>query len=248
MARYRATLAYDGTAYQGFQRQAGFPTIQGELEAALERLFGQPMTVIGAGRTDTGVHATGQVIAFDADWRHKDDALLKALNMQLPDDMAVQDMRQHADFHPRYNARSRMYRYDVAEMPTRQPLLRHRAWHIPSQLNREAMQAAAEMLVGEHDFATFGTPPRGDNTIRHVFMSAWQPQQTDYGTLLVYRVEATAFLQHMVRRIVAMLVDVGRGWLTVDEFAAAFKSADLSRALHLAPPHGLYLVEVKYGE
>jgi tRNA pseudouridine38-40 synthase len=248
MARYRATLAYDGTAYQGFQRQAGFPTIQGELEAALERLFGQPMTVIGAGRTDTGVHATGQVIAFDADWRHKDDALLKALNMQLPDDMAVQDMRQHADFHPRYNARSRMYRYDVAEMPTRQPLLRHRAWHIPSQLNREAMQAAAEMLVGEHDFATFGTPPRGDNTIRHVFMSAWQPQQTDYGTLLVYRVEATAFLQHMVRRIVAMLVDVGRGWLTVDEFAAAFKSADLSRARHLAPPHGLYLVEVKYGE
>lgn len=248
MARYRATLAYDGTAYQGFQRQAGLPTIQGELEAALERLFGQAVSIIGAGRTDTGVHATGQVIAFDADWRHSDDALLKALNMQLPLDMALQDMRQQAGFHPRYAAQSRTYQYDVAETPVRQPLLRQRTWQIPPILNRGAMQAAAALLIGEHDFATFGTPPRGNNTIRHVFMSAWHEQQTDYGALLTYRVEATAFLQHMVRRIVAMLVDVGRGWITVDEFTAAFQSASLSRARHIAPPQGLYLVEVKYGK
>lgn len=248
MVRYRAVVAYDGTGYQGFQIQAAAPTIQGELEAALARIFGTAIGVIGAGRTDTGVHASGQVIAFDADWRHSDDALLKALNTRLPAAIAVQSIRQQPGFHPRSAALSRTYRYDVAETAVRQPLLQYRTWQIPPSLHREAMQQAAGLLIGTHDFATFGTPPKGENTVRQVFASYWTEQAADYGALLSYRIEATAFLQHMVRRIVAMIVTVGRGRMTLEAFETAFRSASLKHAKPPAPPQGLFLESVKYGD
>jgi tRNA pseudouridine38-40 synthase len=245
--RYRATLAYDGTAYQGFQRQAGdTPTIQLALEQAIARVTGQDAVVTGAGRTDTGVHASGQVIAFDVSWTHGDDDLLRALNAVLPDDIALQNIRQQAGFHPRFDALSRLYRYSVVNAGQRQPLLRQRAWYIRSALDVEVMQKAARLLVGEHDFATFGAPPKGTNTVREVLRSEWTAEAQPYGRLLTYRIEANAFLQHMVRRIVGMLADVGRGVMTVPEFEDAFGAADITQAGTLAPPQGLILEAVRY--
>ncbi|MCU0512382.1 MAG: tRNA pseudouridine(38-40) synthase TruA [Anaerolineae bacterium] len=246
MARYRAVVAYDGTNYAGFQKQGRRPTIQLVLEDTLARLCGQPIALSGAGRTDAGVHASGQVIAFDADWPHGDDALLKALNHYLPPEIAVQALRQQPGFHPRYQAHSRTYRYDVAVTAQRLPLLWRTTWQIMPPVDVAALQAAAALLVGEHDFATFGTPPRGDNTVRVVFASGWQAQPAAGGPLLSYRIQATAFLQHMVRRIVAMLVAVGRGRLPLTDFEVAFRQADLRQALPPAPPQGLFLESVQY--
>lgn len=247
--RYRATLAYDGTHYQGFQRQAGdTPTIQLALERAVVRVTGQDVTVIGAGRTDAGVHAVGQVIAFDVIWKHADADLLRALNAVLPRDIALQDLSRQPGFHPRFDARSRLYRYTVVQAVQRQPLLWQQSWQVRSELNLAAMQDAAGMLVGEHDFATFGSPPFGTNTVRTVMRSEWTAQQQDYGALLTYRIEANAFLQHMVRRIVGMLVDVGRGVMSVQAFEAAFRAADLAQAGTVAPPQGLVLEKVHYSD
>jgi tRNA pseudouridine38-40 synthase len=247
MTRYRAALAYDGTAYQGFQRQAGStPTIQLALEQALERVTGQAVTVNGAGRTDSGVHATGQVIAFDVDWRHSDADLLRALNAVLPGDIALQDIAPQPGFHPRFDAVARLYTYDVLNAPQRQPLLRFRAWHVWAALDVDVMAAAAALLLGEHDFATFGQPPQGTNTVRAVLRSEWAAQPVSGGTRLTYTIEANAFLQHMVRRVVGMLVEVGRGALTLAQFEAAFRAADLAQAGPLAPPQGLVLAAVRY--
>ena len=246
MTRFRATLAYDGTAYFGFQIQPELPTIQGELETALGKVLGVPTTVWGAGRTDTGVHATGQVIAFDAEWKHEDATLLRAINANLPDDIALQDIVQQADFHPRFDALSRTYRYAVAVVHVRQPLLARRAWQLHGTLDEQALQQAASTLIGEHDFAAFGNPPQGDNTIRNVFRSVWHIELLAVGTLYTYEVEATAYLHHMVRRLVGTQIAVGRGQLSLTEFEALLNSADLSRNKWIAPPQGLTLTGVSY--
>lgn len=245
--RYRATLAYDGTAYQGFQRQtAGTPTVQGALEDALSRITGQNVSLVGAGRTDSGVHAEGQVVAFDVVWNHDDDDLLRAVNANLPDDIALQNVTQQPGFHPRYDATARLYRYTVLVCVARQPAMRHSAWQMREALNVTAMQAAAANLVGERDFAALGTPPQGDNTVRRVMRSEWQTVMSRYGTLHSYHIEANAFLYHMVRRTVGLLVDVGRGRLSVNEAAEVVNSADIRRAKTLAPAHGLTLEAVFY--
>lgn len=246
MTRYRATLAYDGTAYNGYQLQPDQPTIQGMVEETLQKILGVPTRVMAAGRTDTGVHAIGQVIAFDAEWHHGDQQLLKALNANLPEDIALQDIIRHEGFHPRFDALSRVYRYQIAEVNIRQPLLIKRAWQMHDKLDDSALQIVAEMLIGKHDFASFGTPPKGENTTRTIFHSAWHTQSLPVGRMLIYEVSATAFLLHMVRRLVGMQVAVGRGRITADEFAAIFHSKDLSRCKWLAPPQGLTLVEVRY--
>lgn len=249
-ARYRATLAYDGTAYNGFQRQAsGTPTIQAAVEAAVAAVTGQAVTVSGAGRTDTGVHAEGQVIAFDVAWKHSAEALLNAVNAVLPDDIALQDLAMlgsvapgERGFHPRFDAAARVYRYTVYTAPQRSPLLRRHAWHVRDALDVAALHEAAGLLVGEHDFGAFGLPPQGESTVRVVMRSEWASAPP----LLVYHVEANAFLQHMVRRIVGALVTVGRGRLTLNAFAAVFRSGKIAARLPLAPPEGLVLEQVKY--
>lgn len=249
--RFRATLAYDGTAYLGFQRQAGdAPTIQGCVEAALQRLTGQPVSLIGAGRTDTGVHARGQVIAFTIDWRHEAAALARALNSLLPDDIAVTAVQPcAADFHPRYDAAARRYRYRIVTAPTRQPLLRHAAWWLWSPLEAAALDAAAARLIGTYDCAAFGHPPQGTNTIRTITESAWthtaDPLDPAVGHW-TYTITANAFLHHMVRRIVGMLADVGRGGRTIGALMAAVEAAVLVKDWTTAPPHGLTLEAVIY--
>lgn len=250
MPRFRAALSYDGTAYCGFQRQANdTPTIQGAVEAAIQKITGQTVTVVGAGRTDTGVHATGQVISFAVEWRHEVDALMRALNVTLPEDIAVRDLRRledGTDFHPRFSATARVYNYTVLQTPTRQPLWRLRAWQVRDGLDGDAMNAAAALIIGTHDCATFGTPPKGENTVRTIHVSTWQRADDQAGVVWQYHIQANAFLYHMVRRVTGMLVDVGRGMRTVSEFEAAFRAARMVSQWTIAPPHGLVLERVIY--
>jgi tRNA pseudouridine38-40 synthase len=246
MARYRGQLAYDGTPYQGFQRQSNALTVQGEVEAALTRIIGQSVTIRGAGRTDTGVHAVGQVISFDADWPHSETALLAALNFHLPPTIAMQSLVEQAGFYPRGNVQARRYRYEIWAASVRDPLLANRVWHVPAALDLTAMQCAADLLVGKHDFATFGHAPHGKNTVRHVFISHWESMPQSTGVRYTYTIEATAFLHHMVRRIVALLVAVGRGQRSLSDFETAFRGVDVKYALPPAPPQGLTLEAVTY--
>ena len=244
--RYRALIEYDGTAYYGFQRQReAFPTIQGELERVLGNLTAEPVSVTGAGRTDSGVHATGQVISFALEWRHSPVALQRALNANLPDDIVILQLQEtSATFHPRYDARRRGYCYHIYNAPWRSPLRRLRSWHVSRTLDLEKMNRAASKLVGEHDFATFGRPPQGSNTVREVFGARWERQ----GALLLFSIEANAFLYRMVRSLVGSLVAVGDGSWTIDDFNFALRACDRSRSAAAAPPQGLYLVSVVYEE
>jgi tRNA pseudouridine38-40 synthase len=253
--RVRAILAYDGTSYSGFQRQANAPTVQAALEEAIGEVTGEESGVIGAGRTDAGVHAVGQVVAFDTSWivgeggsearetgRAPGD-LQRALNAVLPKDIAIRELRLAASgFHPRYDARSRSYRYSVYNAPVRDPLSRWYALHVRGAIETEAMQEAALLLVGEHDFAAFGRPTQGGSTVRRVIEAGWlgEPPRLRFG------IEANAFLFRMVRSIVGTLLEVGRGRARVDDVRGILASGDRGQAGATAPAHGLCLMEVKY--
>lgn len=241
--RYRAIVAYDGTDYRGFQRQLNEPTVQGELEKALRRLKSPKPVVIGAGRTDSGVHACGQVIAFDFNWKHPTEALKKALNVNLPSDIAVLELTEaDVDFHPRYDARRRTYTYYIYNQTTRNPLWRRISWHVPQPLDVSRLNKTAELIVGRRDFATFGQAPQGTNTVREVFESFWLV--TD--GLLVYRIEADAFLYKMVRSLVGTMKRVGDGTWTLEYFVEALTATDRSFAAQTAPAKGLFLTKVSY--
>ena len=251
-ARYRAVVAYDGTRYFGFQRQAGdTPTVQAALEAAIARVTGQRVTVKAAGRTDTGVHATGQVIAFDVAWRHAPADLWRALNANLPEDVALNTLDEApAGFHPRYDACSRVYEYTLYVARARQPLLDRWAWQVRARrpLNNEKMQRAADLLVGAHDFAAFGQPPQGENTVRQVLRSELETLAAAPPVLQLmrYRIEANAFLYRMVRRVVGALVRVGSGALMLDEFVRVLHAAEGEWPNQTAPARGLCLIAVRY--
>lgn len=246
MARFRALVEYDGTAYFGFQRQiAGQPTIQSQLEQALSQIVREEIVVTGSGRTDSGVHATGQVISFDSEWRHSPADLQRALNANLPADIAILQLDSAEPiFHPRFDARRRAYEYHIYNAPVRSPLRRQRSWHIAKLLDWERMNQAAACLPGIHDFATFGQPPQGEVTVREVFEARWERQNE----FLVFFIEANAFLYRMVRSIVGSLKAVGEGNWTVEEFEAALAACDRSRSGKVAPAQGLTLVSVTYGE
>ncbi|MYE78921.1 MAG: tRNA pseudouridine(38-40) synthase TruA, partial [Chloroflexi bacterium] len=248
--RYGALLAYDGTAYQGFQRQpAPNPTIQAAVEAALGKVCGRDVRIVAAGRTDAGVHAAGQVIAFDVTWRHSESELQRAVNAQLPMDIALKSCWLAPGFHPRYDALWRQYAYRINTPAARNPLTARYEWQLAGmELDGAGMQAAAEHCLGERDFAAFGTPPQASssNTIRQVFESRWSEAETESGSIYTYRIRGTAFLYHMVRRMVGTMVSVGRGRLNVGEFADILHSRDLQRAKGLAPPQGLTLEAVEY--
>jgi tRNA pseudouridine38-40 synthase len=242
--RMRAVVAYDGTDYGGFQRQTNAPTIQARLEAALAQVTQETITVLAAGRTDAGVHAAGQVIALDTTWRHGVVDLQRALNAVLPADIAVRNVEETAPaFHPRYDARSRRYRYTLYNAPVRWPLDRRYSLHVATPLDVEAMQRAARSLVGEHDYAAFGRPhQQGGVTVRRMLALEWGGKTPR----LTVDVEANAFLHRMVRSIVGTLLQVGKGQMSVGEFAAVLASCDRSQAGPTAPPHGLCLMEVTY--
>ncbi len=246
MALYQIILAYDGTAFQGFQRQKGARTVQGEMETALAFLGWKSGKLVSAGRTDTGVHAAGQVAAFELDWAHSPEELARALNALLPQDVAVMSVKLAAPgFHPRYSATSRTYNYHIYCQPDRHPLKDRFAWRVWPEVDPNILGKAAELLVGSHDFAAFGNPPRpGGNTVRSVYRACWKPDEGGW----LFEVEANAFLYHMVRRMVFLQVLVGQGKISLDDLSDLVKglTAVGLRLPGLAPAHGLVLVEVKY--
>jgi tRNA pseudouridine38-40 synthase len=242
--RVRGIVAYDGSGYSGFQRQVNALTVQEVLEDALTQVTQEVISLLAAGRTDAGVHATGQVVAFDTTWRHELKDLWRALNAVLPADVAFLKLEQSAvDFHPRYGASCRCYCYSIYNAPVRNPLALRYSLHKSVALDVSAMQHAAGCLVGEHDFATFGQPSRPQgSTVRKIVRAEWRGEIPH----LFFDIEANAFLYRMVRSIVGTLLQVGQGKLSVNEFRNAFISCDRSQAGPTAPPQGLCLVRVKY--
>jgi tRNA pseudouridine38-40 synthase len=243
--RFRATVEYDGTDFAGFQVQRpGVRTVQGELEAALARLSdGARQPVDGAGRTDAGVHAAGQVIAFTYAGRLDGAALEAALNGQLPPDVAIRDLRRVAPgFHPRRAARYREYRYTVWNGP-RSPLRERQALWIRVPLDAAAMERAAQAFVGRHDFSAFGTVVEDRTPVRTVHAVRVRRQ----GSLVTIDVRADAFLRGMVRRIVAVLLEVGDGTMTEQEVRAALAARVPARNGAAAPARGLCLRRVVLG-
>ncbi len=245
MARYQIILAYDGTGFSGSQRQANARTVQGVLETALRSLGWTGRSVWLAGRTDAGVHAEGQVAAFDLDWPHPVAALQRALNAHLPPDVAVRALRRAADgFHPRFSARSRRYRYHLYCQSVRDPLQERYAWRVWPPLDGAVLQQVSRLFAGEHDFSAFGTPPRPESTpVRQVFYTAWRQE----GDHWFYEVEANAFLYRMVRRLVFVQTAVAQGRLSLAAVTAALQNGQAGIPLAgLAPARGLTLVQVRY--
>ena len=250
-SRYRATVEYDGTDFQGFQIQVRARTVQGELEKAIGRITQKQVRVIGAGRTDAGVHAIGQVIAFDTSWRHSDQILHRALNAVLPADIAIRHLTTtYSTFHPRFDAKWRQYRYTILSQPVRSPLWARTAYHVADTLDVEAMAEASQLLVGKHDFAAFGKPTQGKSTFRHVFQTGWSVEcpKSVYGRLLVFEITANAFLYRMVRNIVGTLVRVGQGKLPPEAVATLLESKDRAASGPPVPPCGLCLAHIQYAE
>lgn len=244
MARYQAILAYDGSGFQGSQRQAKLRTVQGELEKALTRLKWNGRSVLLSGRTDAGVHASGQVTAFDLDWTHSTVALCHALNANLPPDISVRSLSLASqDFHPRFDARSRKYRYRLICDEIRDPLRENFAWRVLPPLDGNALIQNAIVFLGTHDFAAFGSPtsPKG-STIRTVTESEWR--QLPDGEWQ-YEVRANAFLYRMVRRLVFAQVFVAQGRAAITDINGALSKQE-KLAAGLAPACGLTLVEVTY--
>ena len=242
-----AVIEYDGTAFAGSQVQPNARTVQGELEEALNRLIGERTRVRLAGRTDAGVHATGQVAAFCLSRRGRDaetewPALRRRLNAALPPDLAVRSLRTAPPgFDPRRDALWRVYRYRIRANGERRPGDRHRTLEIDERLDVDAMRAAADRMVGERDYASLGSDVHG-RTVRHLA----EVRVTRRGDLVEVRVTANAFLRRMVRSIVAVLLAAGRGRIAPDDVDRLL--AGRGRALHgrAAPARGLTLERIVY--
>ncbi len=255
-------VAYDGTDYHGFQLQPDVPTIQGALEVALQTITGTQIRVTAAGRTDSGVHASGQVIAMHVPWRHSVQNLQRALNVRLPPSVTVHRLGlAPSGFHPRFSAVSRTYRYTIYDRafvtdevaPRYSPLTDRFALYVPRVLDLEAMQVGVGHLVGEHDFATFGQPTQGENTVRRLYRAEWEVVQTTLepinrypGRCLVFTVCANGFLRQMVRNLVGVSLAVGRGQWSNEDVKQALAARDRSWCTPPAPANGLVLEAVSY--
>jgi tRNA pseudouridine38-40 synthase len=245
-ARIVLIVEYDGTGYHGSQWQVNAPTIQGEIEKSLKMLTGEKIRIKMAGRTDAGVHARGQVGAFDTLSPLPLPAFIDGLNHYLPPDIAVKKAyRAGADFDVRRNAISREYKYYILHCPTRSPLCNRFAWRVDGHLDIEAMNLACRALIGRHDFTSFvgseGTA-RQKQTVRDVYKA----EITRDGEMVVYEMVAGSFLPHQVRNTVGSLVRVGQGRMTVEEFSGMVAAAIPGLAGPTAPPEGLCLMRVNY--
>ena len=253
--RLRLTLEYDGTDFLGFQRQARGRTVQGVLEAALAGLTPEPL-VVAAGRTDTGVHAMGQVVHCMYAGATPVGRLAAVLNDRLPPDLAVRGCREAApDFHARYSALSRRYVYRYLRAPLPRPLAERYAWRVAASLDLAAMRQACSLLLGEQSFRRFGRiPGNAEQRLRSQASHGWRrtifaSALTEAGDLLSFTVEANAFLTHMVRALAGALVAVGRGRLALATLRAALADETSDAALvPLAPARGLCLVRVRYAD
>jgi len=250
VARYKLTLAYDGANFFGSQKQANKRTVQGELEKSLLKIGWTGRSVLISGRTDTGVHATGQVATTDLSWFHTDDELLRALNSLLPVDISVQTVQiVDAKFHPRFDALSRLYRYRLFCRPIRDPLRERFSWRVWPSVSGDKLSKAARQFIGLHDFAAFGSPatPKG-STLRNVKKANWRQITEDEWQ---FEVQADAFLYRMVRRMVFVQVAMAQRKIPADAIARSLAKQLSARKRiglpgGLAPAHGLTLVNVEY--
>lgn len=244
MRHIRLVVEYDGTSLCGWQRQDNGPTVQGHLEAALARLLQHATRVAGASRTDAGVHARGQVASFHTARPIPLHGIRRGLNSLLPPAIAVRDVAEAAaDFHPRFSATGKHYRYTILARPDRAPRWRDRAWHVPAPIDRAAIEAGARALIGEHDFAAFRAAGcTAATTVRRIDAIDVTPD----GELLALDVRGNAFLRNMVRILAGTLVEVGTGRRSAAQVAEILESRDRTRAGITAPPHGLELIEVRY--
>ena len=266
----RMTLAYDGTNYCGWQVQPNGVSLQEVVERALSQFTHEPVRVVASGRTDAGVHAAGQVVSFETTSTAPCRAFVQGLPIHLPNDVVVRDAGEvAAGFHARFDAKSKWYRYVIHNSVIRSPFLRTSALWQRSHLNDEAMHAAANVLVGTHDFRCFETNwPNRSSSVRTIFRSqvsrlaSWQVWNSDLGPnvaqntepqhesdrpFLCFDVEADGFLYNMVRAIVGTLIHVGRGRWTADDMRRIVENGDRALAGETAPAHGLYLMRVDYG-
>jgi tRNA pseudouridine38-40 synthase len=245
MPRYRLTLEYDGGPYRGFQAQADLPSVQGAVEAAVLGFTGETVRIHAAGRTDTGVHATGQVIHVDLTRDWKPEVVMNALNAHLvPQPVAVLDARVVADdWHARFSARARRYQYRILNRPAPPALDRGKVWHVKKALDADAMHDAAQVLVGHHDFTTF----------RDMQCQAKSPLKTldtatvrREGEMVLLEFASRSFLHRQVRSMAGSIVEVGVGRWTAADLAAALEAKDRRACGPVAPADGLYFTGVSY--
>jgi tRNA pseudouridine38-40 synthase len=241
---FKITLAYDGTDFVGWQRQAEGVSVQGLIEDALAEFDEGDVPVAGAGRTDAGVHARGQVASFALAREIAPETLQRALNAKLPESVRVMDTEIAAPrFHARFDARSKTYRYRIATGAVLDPFERRYAWHVPEPIDAGAMADAARRLLGRHDFAAFQSVGTAvPSTDREVFAAGFSTADD----LLLFDVQADGFLRHMVRAIVGTLLEIGRGRRRIDWIDSVLASRDRSQAGRGAPPQGLFLMAVEY--
>ncbi|MDJ0791844.1 MAG: tRNA pseudouridine(38-40) synthase TruA [Acidimicrobiia bacterium] len=243
MPTYRIDLAYDGSSFHGYAKQPSVRTVQGTLETALFPHTGTVDTFV-AGRTDKGVHASGQVVSFVAGPIDV-ERVLRSLNRQIGPEIAVTGLREVAEgFHARFSATGRAYRYDINNRPVHDPFRSSFEWTYADALDESAMDTACASLVGEHDFAAFCRKQENRPTVRHVEWCRWHRQ----GDRVELAIGASSFCHQMVRSIVAVSVEVGRGRLDPADVEVILDSQDRNRGRGAAPPHGLTLVAVSYGE
>lgn len=243
MPVYRIDFGYDGTGFKGYARQSGLRTVQGELESAISVVIGADLQTSVAGRTDAGVHARAQVASFSAPGQIDGDELARSLNGILGPEISVHRVTEaEAGFDARFSARWRRYRYQIAVGPSADPLRRHEVWHVSRALDVEAMQAVASAVIGEHDFSSFCRAVEGQTAVRRVDEAVWE----EMPGLLTFWIEANAFCHQMVRSLVGLSYDVGRGFTPVTEIGRIIEARDRSGVVTVAPPQGLTLWEVGY--
>ena len=242
---FKLIIEYDGSRYHGWQRQKNDLSIQGEIEKALKTITAETVTVIGSGRTDSGVHAEGQVANFECDTQLKPEALRNALNSLLAEDIKIKVCEQAgASFHARYDAKSKIYHYRILNRQTPAAIGRQYLWFVRKALNREAMRAAISHIIGRHDFKAFeGSGSPRQSSTRHVHSADLVAHE---GGFLIFHIEADGFLRYMVRNIVGTLVDVGLEKLTPQDFKYILDCKDRSQASATAPARGLTLIKVNY--